>query len=171
MLFNSLEFFIFLTLVFVLYWFVINSNLDAQNAFLVVASYFFYGCWDWRFLGLIIISSTVDYIIGLSIYNSKNTSKRKLLLMLSIFTNLGILGFFKYFNFFIDSFNALLSNIGLSTNIYSLKIILPIGISFYTFQTLSYTVDIYNQKIKPTKNIIVFFCFCKFLPPISCRPY
>lgn len=170
MLFNSFEFAIFLPLVFIVYWFLINKKLSLQNLFLVAASYFFYGWWDWRFLSLIIISSTVDYVIGLQIYKCDRIVKRKLLLSISIFVNLGFLGFFKYYNFFLDNIVDLYSVFGLTFNLQTLKIILPVGISFYTFQTLSYTIDIYNKRHKPTKDIIAFFAFVSFFPQLVAGP-
>ena len=166
MLFNSFEFAIFLPLTFIVYWFLINKRLSLQNLFLIAASYFFYGWWDWRFLSLIIISSSVDYIIGLQIYNCERIVKRKLLLSISIAVNLGFLGFFKYYNFFLDNIADMYSVFGLTFNLQTLKIILPVGISFYTFQTLSYTIDIYNKRQKPTKDIIAFFAFVSFFPQL-----
>ncbi len=170
MLFNSIEFIIFLPVVFILYWFVFKKKLGLQNLFIISASYIFYGWWDWKFLGLIVLSSFVDYFIGLHLHKSENLQKRKYLLLVSILVNLGVLGFFKYFNFFIDSFSYLLSSIGLQANINSLNIILPVGISFYTFQTLSYTIDIYRKKMEPTKNIIAFFAFVSFFPQLVAGP-
>ena len=170
MLFNSIDFAIFLPVVFIIYWFVVNKNLALQNLMILIASYVFYGWWDWRFLSLIFISSITDYAIGIGLDKSKSEKKRKLLLSISLLINIGLLGFFKYFNFFIDSFIDLFSTFGFSINARSLSIILPVGISFYTFQTLSYTIDIYRSKIKPTKDIIAFFAFVSFFPQLVAGP-
>lgn len=157
-------------MVFIIYWFVVNKNLTLQNLMILIASYVFYGWWDWRFLSLIFISSITDYTIGLRLHKSKSKNRRKLLLYFSLVINIGLLGFFKYFNFFIDSFINLSSMIGFSVNSRSLNIILPVGISFYTFQTLSYTIDIYRNKLEPTKDIIAFFAFVSFFPQLVAGP-
>jgi len=170
MLFNSIDFAIFLPLVFIIYWFVVNKDLALQNLMILIASYVFYGWWDWRFLSLIFISSITDYSIGLGLNKSKSINKRKLLLSISLTINLGLLGFFKYFNFFIDSFIDFSSTFGFSFDSRSLNIILPVGISFYTFQTLSYTIDVYRDKIEPTKDIIAFFAFVSFFPQLVAGP-
>lgn len=170
MLFNTLDFAIFLPVVFLLYWFVFKSNINIQNLFLIVASYFFYACWDWRFLGLILISSLVDFLVGKELYKATKEKQRKLLLGISLITNLGILGFFKYFNFFIESFNEVFLLFGKSLESSTLKILLPVGISFYTFQTLSYTIDIYRNKVKPTNNALAFFAFVSFFPQLVAGP-
>src|SRR5690554_3496032 len=148
MLFNSIHFAIFLPIVFILYWFVFNKKLKHQNILIFVASYVFYGWWDWRFLSLLLFSSIVDYTIGLQMNKSKNCLRRKTLLFLSLAVNLGMLGFFKYYNFFIDNFTTAFTFFGGNIQPNSLSIILPVGISFYTFQTLSYTIDIYKKKIE-----------------------
>jgi len=170
MLFNSIAFALFLPIVFSLYWLIGRDRFKAQNAFMIVASYVFYGWWDWRFLFLIFISSVVDFILGLRIPKTESPRGRKALLLLSLLVNLGILGFFKYFNFFIDSFAALISSVGLQANVPSLRIILPVGISFYTFQTLSYTLDIYRGKLKPTQDPVAFFAFVSFFPQLVAGP-
>ena len=170
MYFNSLDFALFLPIVFVLYWFVTNKNLKLQNALLVVASYVFYGWWDWRFLSLIVFSSLVDYTIGLQLNKAAQPSKRKLLLWSSILVNLGFLGFFKYYNFFIDSFVEAFSFFGSSIQPNTLDIILPVGISFYTFQTLSYTIDVYKRKLEPTQDIVSFLAFVSFFPQLVAGP-
>ena len=139
MLFNSIDFAIFLPVVFILYWFVTNKNLKLQNFLIVLASYLFYGWWDWRFLSLIIFSTVVDYSIGQKLQNEENKVKRKALLWTSILVNLGFLGFFKYYNFFLDNFITAFSFFGQEIKANSLDVILPVGISFYTFQTLRYT--------------------------------
>ena len=170
MLFNSIDFAIFLPVVFLIYWFVVSRNLKLQNAFLLVASYFFYGWWDWRFLSLIFVSSLVDFIVGQSLSRQQKPSKRKLLLAISIIVNIGFLGFFKYYNFFVESFIDAFSLMGASIKPGLLSIILPVGISFYTFQTLSYTIDIYRKKLEPTKDIIAFFAFVSFFPQLVAGP-
>ena len=170
MLFNSIDFAIFLPIVFLLYWFVANKNLKIQNLLIVLASYIFYGWWDWRFLSLILFSTLVDYFVGVRLSKEKNTSKRKILLWLSILVNLGFLGFFKYYNFFLDNFISAFSFFGTEINGNSLNIILPVGISFYTFQTLSYTIDVYKKKLKPAKNFISFAAFVSFFPQLVAGP-
>ena len=170
MLFNSLDFAVFLPVVFILYWFVFNNSLKKQNLLIVIASLVFYGWWDWRFLSLIIFSTFVDYFIGRKLGSEENRKKRKLLLCISILVNLGFLGFFKYHNFFLENFSAALSLFGTQINANSLHIILPVGISFYTFQTLSYTIDIYRRKLEPTHDIIVFSAFVSFFPQLVAGP-
>ncbi|MAV58586.1 MAG: membrane-bound O-acyltransferase family protein [Candidatus Marinimicrobia bacterium] len=171
MLFNSIEFLIFLPVVFCLYWFVFNKHLKLQNLLILISSYIFYGWWDWRFLSLIFLSTVVDYFVGIQIFNNKNTKKKKSFLWLSIVFNLGLLGFFKYFNFFIESWVDLLSSVGYEyQNVWSLNIILPVGISFYTFQTMSYSLDIYYNKLKPTKDFISFASFVSFFPQLVAGP-
>lgn len=170
MLFNSPEFIVFLPIVFGIYWYLSKLSLRIQNFFLIIASYVFYGWWDWRFLFLIIISSMTDYLIGLGLSSEKNTGKRKLLLYASLLVNLGLLGVFKYYNFFIDNFIVFSHSLGFTVNPSSLSVILPVGISFYTFQTLSYTIDIYNKKIEPTSDIIAFFAFVCFFPQLVAGP-
>jgi alginate O-acetyltransferase complex protein AlgI len=170
MLFNSLDFAIFLPIVFLLYWFLVQKNLKLQNAIIVVASYVFYGWWDWRFLSLIIFSTVVDYLIGQRLRTEDKQSKRKALLWTSIFVNLGFLGFFKYYNFFLENFVDAFSLFGMQINANSLNIILPVGISFYTFQTLSYTIDVYNKKLEPTQDFIAFSAFVCFFPQLVAGP-
>ncbi|MEX0314759.1 MAG: MBOAT family protein [Allomuricauda sp.] len=170
MLFNSLEFFIFLPIVFGFYWFVTNRALKLQNVFIVLASYVFYGWWDWRFLSLIAFSTIVDYSIGLILKNENRDKRRKLLLWLSLSVNLGFLGFFKYYNFFVDSFVEAFSFFGHQINGRSLNIILPVGISFYTFQTLSYTIDVYKRKLEPTSDFVAFAAFVCFFPQLVAGP-
>ncbi len=170
MLFNSIDFAIFLPLVFLGYWFVFKKNLKLQNLFIVVASYVFYGWWDWRFLSLIIFSTIVDYSVGLAMSGNISEKRRKILLLISIFVNIGFLGFFKYFNFFADSFVTAFSVFGKELSVTSLKIILPVGISFYTFQTLSYTIDVFRKKLEPTKDLIAFTAFVSFFPQLVAGP-
>ncbi|WP_439481057.1 MBOAT family O-acyltransferase [Cyclobacterium plantarum] len=144
--------------------------MKTQNAFILLASYVFYGWWDWRFLGLIAFSSVVDFICGLKIGEAQDTFKRKLYLGISLGVNLGLLGFFKYFNFFIDSTVQLINTMGFQANSYSLQLILPVGISFYTFQTMSYTIDIYRRQMVPTKDAVAFFAYVSFFPQLVAGP-
>ena len=170
MLFNSLDFAVFLPIVFVLYWFVTNHNLKLQNALIVAASYVFYGWWDWRFLGLIVFSTFLDYNIGLRLQKEERDRHRKRLLWTSICINLGFLGFFKYCNFFLDNFVAAFSVFGQDFSVERLNIILPVGISFYTFQTLSYTIDVYKRKLDPTDDFVAFSAFVCFFPQLVAGP-
>ncbi|MEN8745752.1 MAG: MBOAT family O-acyltransferase [Polaribacter sp.] len=170
MLFNSIDFAVFLPIVFLLYWLLANKNLRLQNALIVLASYVFYGWWDWRFLSLILFSTLVDFTIGRKLKNEENKTKRKILLWTSIFVNLGFLGFFKYANFFLDNFKSAFSFFGSAITTNSLSIILPVGISFYTFQTLSYTIDVYKRKLAPTNDFIVFSAFVSFFPQLVAGP-
>ena len=170
MLFNSIDFAIFLPIVFLLYWFVTNKNLKLQNFLIVIASYIFYGWWDWRFLSLILFSTLIDYSVGIRLSKEENTSKRKILLWISILVNFGFLGFFKYYNFFLDNFVMAFSFFGTSINAQGLNIILPVGISFYTFQTLSYTIDVHKKKLEPTKDFIAFSAFVSFFPQLVAGP-
>lgn len=170
MLFNSLDFAIFLPIVFALYWFVAAKNLKYQNLLLVVASYVFYGWWDWRFLTLIAFSSLLDYAIGLRMFYEENYKNRKALLWLSIIVNIGFLGFFKYYNFFFENFIEAFSLFGTKVSANTLHIILPVGISFYTFQTLSYSIDVYRKKLQPTRDIISFLAYVSFFPQLVAGP-
>jgi D-alanyl-lipoteichoic acid acyltransferase DltB (MBOAT superfamily) len=182
MLFNSFAFAVFLPLVFALYWGVFNKKVRLRNLFLLAASYVFYGWWDWRFLSLIAVSSAIDFWVGKKIgalneLPSQNPStardvqqRKKRWLMLSLLSNLGILGFFKYCNFFVDSFIALFAALGIDLQPLTLHIILPVGISFYTFQTLSYTLDVYRAKLSPTKDVVQFFAFVSFFPQLVAGP-
>jgi len=170
MLFNSIDFAIFLPIVFILYWFGTNKNLKLQNFLIVAASYLFYGWWDWRFLSLILFSTIVDYSVGLGLLKQENHTKQKILLWTSILVNLGFLGFFKYYNFFLDNFITAFSFFGTELNANSLNIILPVGISFYTFQTMSYSIDVYKRKLEPTKDFIAFSAFVSFFPQLVAGP-
>jgi alginate O-acetyltransferase complex protein AlgI len=170
MLFNSIDFAIFLPIVFILYWFVANKNLKLQNLLIVAASYLFYGWWDYRFLSLILFSTIIDYSVGISLLKQENITKRKILLWTSILVNLGFLGFFKYYNFFLDNFTTAFSFFGTEIKANSLNIILPVGISFYTFQTLSYSIDVYKRKLEPTKDFIAFSAFVSFFPQLVAGP-
>ena len=170
MLFNSIDFAIFLPVVFILYWFVTNVNLKLQNLLIVTASYVFYVWWDWRFLSLIIFSTVIDYLVGRKLQNEVAQIKRKALLWTSVLVNLGFLGFFKYYNFFLDNFIYSFSFLGTEIQATSLNIILPVGISFYTFQTLSYTIDVYKKRLEPTKDFIAFSAFVSFFPQLVAGP-
>ena len=170
MLFNSIDFAIFLPIVFLLYWFVIHKNLKLQNLFLVVASYVFYAWWDWRFLSLIIFSTLIDYTVGRLLAHENHVHKRKILLLISIVVNLGFLGFFKYYNFFLDNFTQAFTWMGTPISARALSIVLPVGISFYTFQTLSYSIDVYRKKLEPTKDVVAFAAFVSFFPQLVAGP-
>jgi len=169
-LFNSIDFAIFLPIVFILYWFVTNRNLRLQNFLILAASYLFYGWWDWRFLSLILFSTLVDYFVGRKLRIEENQTKRKILLWTSILVNFGFLGFFKYCNFFFENFITAFSFFGQQIQGDSLNIILPVGISFYTFQTLSYSIDVYKRKLEPTKDFIAFSAFISFFPQLVAGP-
>ena len=170
MLFNSRSFAIFLPIVFFLYWFMTNKNLKLQNLLLLVASYYFYACWDWRFMFLLMFSTFLDYYTGLKIEESKNQNLRKFWLWLSVGINLGFLGFFKYYNFFAENFAEMLQNFGLQVNPWTLKVILPVGISFYTFHGLSYVLDIYFKRIKAERNFVDYAVFVSFFPLLVAGP-
>ena len=173
MLFNSFEFLIFLPIVFLLYWFVFQKNLRLQNFFIVVVSYLFYGWWDWHFLLLMAFTTFCSYIsgLGISYYYVQGRKKiSKLLCGSNIVLNLLILGVYKYYNFFVDSFIELFQLIGINLHPVTLNLILPVGISFYTFQALSYTIDVYRGKIKATNDIISFFAFISFFPQLVAGP-
>ncbi|MCB2203773.1 MBOAT family protein [bacterium] len=170
MLFNSIEFAVFLPLVFVLYWFAAARKTGLQNLLLLAASYLFYGWWDWRFLSLILLSSMVDFLVGLGLAEVRARSMRRLLLGLSLGVNLGLLGFFKYFNFFAQSFSDAFTLFGHHIDPARLYIILPVGISFYTFQTLSYSIDVYRGNMEASKDIISFFAFVAFFPQLVAGP-
>jgi D-alanyl-lipoteichoic acid acyltransferase DltB (MBOAT superfamily) len=171
MLFNSIEFLLFLPTVFVLYWFVFNKNLRIQNSLILISSYTFYGWWDYRFLSLIFLSTIVDFTIGLNIPKQDSDKKQRFLLWCSVLFNLSVLVFFKYYNFFVDSWIDLFNSIGYEIkSVWTLNIILPVGISFYTFQTMSYTIDIYRGKLNPTRDFISFASFVSFFPQLVAGP-
>ena len=169
MLFNSLDFAFFLPIVFALYW-LAKRNIKLQNTILLISSYYFYACWDWRFLSLILISSLVDFLVGIALSNQEHVVKRKVLLWTSISVNIGFLAFFKYYNFFVEEFVTVFSMFGREIQANSLNIILPIGISFYTFQTLSYSIDIYKRKLEPSRDFIAFSAFVSFFPQLVAGP-
>ncbi|WP_109831567.1 MBOAT family O-acyltransferase [Reichenbachiella versicolor] len=170
MIFNSIDFAIFLPIVLTIYWIIDRNNFKLQNLFIAFTSYFFYGWWNWTFLTLIFASTIVDYLIGRNLVKSVVKRKRKLLLGLSISFNIGILLYFKYFNFFLENFTTAFSFFGYKLESESLNVILPVGISFYTFQTLSYTIDVYRKKIDPTHNFIAFIAFVSFFPQLVAGP-
>jgi alginate O-acetyltransferase complex protein AlgI len=170
MLFNSISFLIFFPTVFLLYWFVANKNLKIQNLLLLVSSYFFYACWNWHFLFLLVFSTGLDYYTGLKISEVENKNIRKLWFWVSIIVNLGFLGIFKYYNFFATSFAEIMAQLSFKVNPYTLKVILPVGISFYTFHGLSYVIDIYKKRIQPEKNFIDYSLFVSFFPLLVAGP-
>jgi len=170
MLFHTLDFFYFFVIFFGLYWFIFKHNIQFQNVLILIASYVFYGWWDWRFLSLIAISTLVDFTLGLQMGKTDRKARRLLLLWFSIIANIGILCFFKYFNFFSENFALLLKAVGLNAHQTTLNIILPVGISFYTFQTLSYTIDVYRKKLEPSKNLVQFSAFVSFFPQLVAGP-
>lgn len=170
MSFNSIDFALFVPFVFIVYWFVLDRNLKAQNAFLLAMSYVFYGWWDYRFLSLLFISTVVDYLVGIGLGKTDNQGKRKLLLAISVVCNLGLLGFFKYYNFFVDNIEAVFTVFGKPIDLGTLRIILPVGISFYTFQTMSYSIDVYRRDMKPTRDFIAFASYVTFFPQLVAGP-
>ena len=168
MLFNSYIFWIFFALVLILY---LNLGHRSQNILLLVASYLFYGWWDWRFLSLVAASTLIDFTCTRQIAaTGASQSRRKLMLIVSIVSNLTFLGFFKYFNFFAGELASILSAIGLQANMPTLQIILPVGISFYTFQTMSYTIDVYLGKAQPARRLLDFALYVAFFPQLVAGP-
>lgn len=170
MFFNSFSFALFLPIVFILYWFATKGNLRLQNILLLIASYFFYSCWDWKFLFLLIFSTLLDYYTGIKIFEAEHRKNKLCWLWLSVGINLGFLGLFKYYNFFAASFADGLSLIGIKANMPSLQVILPVGISFYTFHGLSYVIDIYKERIKPERNFVDYSVFVSFFPLLVAGP-
>ncbi len=170
MLFNSIHFAIFLPIVFVLYWLVTNKNLKVQNVFLLLSSYFFYACWDWRFLFLLLFSTLLDFFAGLKMQKARSKNTKKVLFWLSVGINLGFLGLFKYYNFFADSFAESMAHIGFKIDVWTLKVILPVGISFYTFHGLSYVIDIYKDRIKAENSFVDYALFVSFFPLLVAGP-
>lgn len=170
MLFNSFAFLAFLPIVFVFYWWLFQKSLRSQNLLLLLASYVFYGWWDYRFLALIFGSTLLDFLVGKQLSESNNIVKRKLYLALSITLNLGLLGFFKYYNFFVVEGVAFFNQLGFHAHPRTIQVILPVGISFYTFQTMSYTIDIYRKELQPTKNFVAFAAFVAFFPQLVAGP-
>ena len=170
MLFNSISYLVFLPIVFILYWFVFSNKVKTQNLLLLLSSYFFYSCWDWRFLFLLIFSTVLDYYTGIKIQQNSSTNRRKYWFWLSVCTNLGFLGIFKYYNFFIENFIQLFSELGIQIHATTINIILPVGISFYTFHGLSYVIDIYKNRIKAENNFIDYAVFVSFFPLLVAGP-
>ena len=171
MLFNSFDFFVFILIVFTIYWSLKSQKVYYQNIVLLISSYVFYGWWDYRFLGLIFLTTIVDFFLGYKIHAENSDVLKKIYLRISILFNIGVLAYFKYINFFIDSWIDFMNVLGYEiTDTFTLNIILPVGISFYTFQTLSYTIDVYNQKMKPTKDFIAFASFISFFPQLVAGP-
>ncbi|WP_323788709.1 MBOAT family O-acyltransferase [Psychroserpens sp.] len=170
MLFNSLDFAIFLIIVFILYWLLSKKSIGYQNLLILVASYVFYAWWDWRFLSLIVFSSLADYLVAMYLKKEERITTRKVLLSVSIVFNLGLLGFFKYYNFFVDSWISAWGSFGVTMHESTLNIILPVGISFYTFQTLSYTIDVYRKKLEPTSSLVQFMAYVAFFPQLVAGP-
>jgi len=170
MIFNSLPFFIFFTIFFFLYWFVFNKNLKLQNYLLLIGSYIFYSWWDWRLLPLLIGYTSINYLLGYYIDKATRHQTKRFLVFLGTFTGIGLLFYFKYANFFITSLASAFAKFNINLNIHTMNIILPLGISFYTFRTLSYIIDIKNKKIKPTSDWVVFFSFVAFFPCLLSGP-
>jgi alginate O-acetyltransferase complex protein AlgI len=170
MLFNSVDFALFLPVIFCLYWFIAHRSFRSQNFLLLLASYFFYCCWDYRFLSLLLFSTALDYLTGIKINLARNKGSRKLWLWISILVNLGFLGIFKYYNFFAESFGNALALMKIQSHPLMLDILLPVGISFYTFHGLSYVIDIYKNRIEPEKNFVDYALFVSFFPLLVAGP-
>jgi len=170
MIFNSIDYFIFLPTVFLLYWCAFQKNVTLQNLFILTVSYFFYCWWDCRFLLLVVLCSAMNYAAGILLGAVENQKIRKIVLVFSCFLSLGLLCIFKYFNFFVESFINAFALVGVHLQERTLNIILPVGISFYTFKALGYTIDVYKRKMEPTKDIIAFFCFVGFFPQLLAGP-
>ncbi len=168
--FNSLAFSIFLPLVFTLYWILRPRPLILQNGFLLLANYLFYGWWNWRFLFLIVTISSIDFLAGRALAATDDQARRKLLLVFTLCANLAILGFFKYFGFFVESFRSSLQLIGLDLELRTIQVILPIGLSFYTFQALGYVIDCYQRKVAATREVVPFFAYVSFFPQLVAGP-
>jgi D-alanyl-lipoteichoic acid acyltransferase DltB (MBOAT superfamily) len=169
-LFNSIDFAVFLPLVFAIYWLIPSKRYKLQNGVIFVASYVFYGWWDWRFLTLIFFSTTVDFYLSKYLSTTENETRRKFLLACSVIVNLGLLAVFKYLNFFLESFVTAYQLFGTGFEYDRIHIILPVGISFYTFQTLSYTIDVYRRKIQPSHDFLAFGAFVSFFPQLVAGP-
>lgn len=170
MTFQSLEYLIFFPIVFILYWTVFRRSKNLQNGLVVAASLVFYGWWDWRFLGLLLLTAFSTFFAGWLMGSTENQRRRKMLSVGVIVLNLGILFFFKYFNFFVQAFADAFSLFGKELNISSLQILLPVGISFYTFSALSYSIDVYQRKVKPTKDVLAYLAYVMFFPSILSGP-
>ncbi len=170
MSFNSLQFILFLPVVWILYWYVFNKKLRLQNWFLGAASVFFYACWDWRFALLLLLTTVSSYGTGLLIERTRVRWRRSALSAANIVLNLAILGFFKYYNFFAEAFAEMLRAIGLLPDIATLQLLLPVGISFYTFQALSYSIDVYRGKVPATRRFDAFLAYVTFFPQLVAGP-
>lgn len=171
MIFNSVEYLIFLPTVFMVYWFLLSNKTPLQNLILLFSSYLFYGWWDYRFLILILVSSLIDFVFGRLIFDTSNLRKKKSYLTISIAINLGFLFVFKYYNFFIENLFLGLQDLGFEQRSFqTLNLILPVGISFYTFQSMSYSIDCYRKKISPTDDLISFLTYVAFFPQLVAGP-
>lgn len=168
MIFTEPRFVFFFVAVFAINWLLPNGR--PRKLWLLLCSYVFYAAWDWRFLSLIFISTGVDYVVGLRLGAVTDESRRRIWVTLSVFTNLGLLAIFKYFNFFIDNLADLLTFIGLPASFSTLSIVLPVGISFYTFQTMSYSIDIYRGRLAPTRDLLDLALFVGFFPQLVAGP-
>ena len=167
MSFTAPVYLIFLAIVWSLYW---QLRRRGQNILIVCASFIFYGWWDWRFLALLITTTGIDYAVALAMGHERDRPHRRKWLLVSLVSNLGVLGFFKYFNFFSAQLAHLLTTFGLTTDPILLRVILPLGISFYTFQALSYTIDVYRGRLEPVRDVVQYFCFISFFPHLVAGP-
>ena len=170
MTFQSFEYILFLPIVFLLYWTVCGRCKTLQNGLIVVASLVFYGWWDWRFLGLLLLTAFSTFLAGWLMENTEEQKKRKIYNVCTIVLNIGVLFFFKYFNFFMQAVIDAFSLLGVEVNVSKLKILLPVGISFYTFTALSYCIDVYQRKVEPTKDVLAYFAYVVFFPSILSGP-
>lgn len=170
MTFQSLEYLIFFPVVFLLYWMVCRNSKEQQNGLIVASSLVFYGWWDWRFLGLLLITALSTFFAGWCLGKTDNRQRRKTLLVGTIILNVGILFYYKYFNFFVQAFVDAFSLIGTEVSVSTLKVLLPVGISFYTFTALSYSIDVYQRKVEPTKDILSYMAYVMFFPSILSGP-
>lgn len=170
MTFQSIEYLIFLPIVFFLYWTIGKKSKTLQNLTIVIASLIFYGWWDWRFLGLLLFTAISTFMTGRWIWNTEEQRKRRILFVGVLVLNLAVLFFFKYYNFFLEAFTDVLSLLGIHAGISTLKILLPVGISFYTFTALSYSIDVYQSKIEPTDDFLAYLAYVMFFPSILSGP-
>lgn len=171
MLFNSVDFLVFLAITYFLYWSLFNKTVPIRNGFILVVSYYFYGCWDWRFLGLIAFMSTVCFLSGLGIKRCEgNTHAARVWLISACLVCFGMLGVFKYYNFFLENALMLLDALGMNPNVSSMRVILPVGISFFTFQAMSYVIDVYRGDIQATRDWVAFFAYISFFPQLVAGP-
>lgn len=170
MTFQSLEYLIFFPVVFLLYWMVCRNSKEQQNGLIVASSLVFYGWWDWRFLGLLLITALSTFFAGWCLGKTDNRQRRKTLLVGTIILNVGILFYYKYFNFFVQALVDAFSLIGTEVSVSTLKVLLPVGISFYTFTALSYSIDVYQRKVEPTKDILSYMAYVMFFPSILSGP-